>query len=111
MLRTRSRSNGIVAIAIAFALAASNLAFAPQPAHAQPEANEVVIVQNMTPIGSAEEYDALFPSGYPSADKPLSAGNEGESTDEGATGETPLCALFCAKRCRDDVLAEAADRR
>ena len=91
MLCTRTRSNGIVAIAIAFALAASNLAFAPQPAHAQPEANEVVIVQNMTPIGSAEEYDALFPSGYPSADKPLSAGNEGESTDEGATGETPLC--------------------
>ena len=90
-LCTRTRSNGIVAIAIAFALAASNLAFAPQPAHAQPEANEVVIVQNMTPIGSAEEYDALFPSGYPSADKPLSAGNEGESTDEGATGETPLC--------------------
>lgn len=91
MLCTRTRSNGIIAIAIAFALAASNLAFAPQPAHAQPEANEVVIVQNMTPIGSAEEYDALLPSGYPSADKPLSAGNEGESTDEGATGETPLC--------------------
>ena len=87
MLCTRTRSNGIVAIAIAFALAASNLAFAPQPAHA----HEVVIVRNMTPIGSAEEYDALFPSGYPSADKPLSAGNEGESTDEGATGETPLC--------------------
>ena len=101
MLRTRSRSNGIVAIAIAFALAASNLAFAPQPAHAQPEANEVVIVQNMTPIGSAEEYDALFPSGYPSADR------RGRNR-----GNAPLRrALFCAKRCRDDVLAEAADRR
>ena len=57
-----------------------------------PEANEVVIVQNMTPIGSAEEYDALFPSGYPSADKPLSAGNEGESTDEAQPGKRPFAA-------------------
>ena len=92
MLRTRSRSNGIVAIAIAFALAASNLAFAPQPAHAQPEANEVVIVQNMTPIGSAEEYDALFPSGYPSADKPLSAGNEANRPTRAQPGKRPFAA-------------------
>ena len=92
MLCTRTRSNGIVAIAIAFALAASNLAFAPQPAHAQPEANEVVIVQNMTPIGSAEEYDALFPSGYPSADKPFRPEMKANRPTRAQPGKRPFAA-------------------